>query len=59
MFKQPHVPEYGGNALVGQTLIRLILFLRDFCTDVWKANNKRVREIKELKDRLDALTGGE
>ena len=59
MFKQPRVPEYREGTPLVQMIKQLVLFLKDFCTDAWVANQERTKEIKELRDRLNSLTGGE
>lgn len=58
-YEQPRVPEFrdGGNMY---TLLRgIVLFLKGFCMAAWKANNKRIAEIEDIKKRLAALEGGE
>ena len=37
-FKQPRVPEYRENEGTGKYIRSLVLFLKDFCNDVWTAN---------------------
>lgn len=54
-FKQPRVPEYRESDGTGRYLHTLVLFLKDFCTDVWTANQERSREIDAIRARLSAL----
>lgn len=57
MFKQPRVPELrdGGNLYIA--VKNLVLFLKDFCSDVWAAYQQLKKENDEIKKRLDALEG--
>ena len=48
-FKQPRVPEYRESEGTGKYLRSLVLFLKDFCMDVWTANNQRAGEIGAVK----------
>ena len=48
-FKQPRVPEYRESEETGKYLRGLVLFLKDFCMDVWTANNQRAGEIGAVK----------
>ena len=54
-FKQPRVPEYRESEGTGKYLRSLVLFLKDFCMDVWTANQERSREIDAIRARLSAL----
>ena len=54
-FKQPRVPEYREREGTGRYLHTLVLFLKDFCMDVWTANRERRREIDEIRERLTAI----
>ena len=54
-FKQPRVPEYRESEGTGKYLRSLVLFLKDFCTDVWTANREIHREISEIRERLTAI----
>lgn len=54
-FKQPRVPEYRESEGTGKYLRSLVLFLKDFCMDVWTANRERRREIDEIRVRLSEL----
>ena len=54
-FKQPRVPEYRESEGTGRYLHTLVLFLKDFCNDVWTANRERRREIDEIRVRLSEL----
>lgn len=55
MLKQPRVPEYRESDGTGQYIRSLILFLKDFCMDVWTANRQRESEIEELRREVDSL----
>lgn len=48
-FKQPRVPEYRESEGTGKYIRSLVLFLKDFCMDVWTANNQRTGEISEVR----------
>lgn len=52
MYKQPRVPEMkdGGNDHL--FIHRLVLFLKDFATAAWSANNRRKKEMEDLKKLL-------
>ena len=50
-YRQPRVPEYSEQDGAGKTLRALILFLKDFSTAAWTANNQRKREIEALSGR--------
>ena len=54
-FKQPRVPEYRENEGTGKYIRSLVLFLKDFCMDVWTANQERSREIDGIRARLSEL----
>lgn len=54
-FKQPRVPEYRENEGTGKYIRSLVLFLKDFCMDVWTANQERSREIDAIRARLSEL----
>lgn len=54
-FKQPRVPEYRESEGTGKYIRSLVLFLKDFCMDVWTANNQRSREIDAIRARLSEL----
>ena len=54
-FKQPRVPEYRESEGTGKYIRSLVLFLKDFCMDVWTANRETSREISEIKERLTAI----
>ena len=54
-FKQPRVPEYRESEGTGRYLHTLVLFLKDFCMDVWTANRETSREISEIRERLTKL----
>lgn len=56
--KQPRVPEYAGNK-DGNTeryIRTLVLFLKDFCMEVWTAERKREKEMKRLREQIQALS---
>ena len=48
-FKQPRVPEYRESEGTGKYIRSLVLFLKDFCMDVWTANNQRSGEIDAVR----------
>ena len=54
-FKQPRVPEYRESDGTGKYIRSLVLFLKDFCMDVWTANREQRREIDEIRVRLSEL----
>ena len=56
-FKQPRVPEYRESDGTGKYIRSLVLFLKDFCTDVWTANRQRESEIEALRRDVDSLKG--
>lgn len=47
--KQPRVPEYREGESVKDYLKPLILFLKDFSSEAWTANNQRKKEIEEIQ----------
>ena len=48
-FKQPRVPEYRESDGTGKYIRSLVLFLKDFCMDVWTANKQRSGEIDAVR----------
>ena len=54
-FKQPRVPEYRESEGTGKYIRSLVLFLKDFCMDVWTANKQRSGEIDAIRARLSEL----
>ena len=54
-FKQPRVPEYREHDGADGYIRSLVLFLKDFCMDVWTANQERSREIDAIRARLSEL----
>ena len=54
-FKQPRVPEYREREGADRYIRSLVLFLKDFCTDVWTANNQRSGEIDRLKGSIPEM----
>ena len=54
-FKQPRVPEYRERDGADGYIRSLVLFLKDFCNDVWTANRETSREIGEIRERLTEL----
>ena len=54
-FKQPRVPEYRERDGADGYIRSLVLFLKDFCTDVWTANNQRSGEIDRLKGSIPEM----
>ena len=55
MLKQPRVPEYRDGDGTSRYLRSLVLFLKDFCMDVWTANRQRESEIGALRREVDSL----
>ena len=49
-FKQPRVPEYREREGADRYIRSLVLFLKDFCMDVWTANNQRTGEIGAVRE---------
>ena len=54
-FKQPRVPEYREREGADRYIRSLVLFLKDFCMDVWTANQERSREIDAIRARLSEM----
>ena len=54
-FKQPRVPEYRESEGTGKYIRSLVLFLKDFCMDVWTANNQRTGEIDAVRGGLSEM----
>ena len=54
-FKQPRVPEYRERDGADGYIRSLVLFLKDFCMDVWTANNQRTGEIDRLKGSIPEM----
>lgn len=54
-YKQPRVPEYRQGEATGSYLRLLMLFLKEFTAAAWAANNRRRKEIMELKTEIAAL----
>lgn len=57
-YRQPRVPEYREQDGPGKYIRTLVLFLKEFTTAAWKANNQRIREVEELREKLDEQTTG-
>lgn len=53
-YRQPKVPEYREGESGYMKL--LMLFLRDFATAAWAANNRRRKEIAALRAQTQALS---
>ena len=53
--KQPRVPEYREREGADRYIRSLVLFLKDFCMDVWTANQERSREIDAIRARLSEM----
>lgn len=49
-FLQPRVPEYREREGADRYIRSLVLFLKDFCMDVWTANNQRTGEIDAVRE---------
>ena len=54
-FKQPRVPEYREREGADRYIRSLVLFLKDFCMDVWTANNQRTGEIDAVRGGLSEM----
>lgn len=54
-YRQPRVPEYREKEGVEAYLKTLVFFLKDFALAAWSSDNRRGREIKEMKARIEAL----
>ena len=54
-YKQPRVPEYRQGEPMGVYMRLLMLFLRDFASAVWAANNRRRKEIAALRTEIRAM----
>lgn len=54
-FKQPRVPEYREREGTDRYIRSLVLFLKDFCMDVWTANNQRTGEIDAVRGGLSGI----
>ena len=52
-FKQPRVPEYREHEGADRYIRSLVLFLKDFCNDVWTANRQRTDDIDTVKNSID------
>ncbi|MGN0775384.1 MAG: phage baseplate protein [Candidatus Ventricola sp.] len=50
--KQPRVPEYRESDGTSRYIHSLVLFLKDFCMDVWTANRQRESEIGAVKNGI-------
>ena len=48
--KQPRVPEYHEGEGLGRYMRALILFLRDFTMEVWRAVDTLEKRVKSLED---------
>lgn len=52
--KQPRVPEYRGE----DAYVRiLILFLKDFCQEVWMMLRRQEKELEAIKSMTGGLEG--
>ena len=56
-YKQPRVPEYRQGEPMGGYMRLLMLFLKDFASAAWAANNRRRKEIAALRDQIRTLQG--
>ena len=53
--KQPRVPEYREAEGVSRYLKSLILFLKDFTSEAWTANNQRKKEIENVFSNMPEI----
>lgn len=58
-YRQPRVPEYREGEAAGSYLRLLMLFLKDFTSAAWAANNRRKKEIAALRAEITALRATE
>ena len=58
-FKQPRVPEYREHDGADGYIRSLVLFLKDFCMDVWTAKNQRTGEVDRLKGSIPEMPEAE
>lgn len=49
--KQPRVPEYHEGEGLGRYMHNLILFLKDFTTDVWTSVTALEKRVKQMEER--------
>lgn len=54
-FKQPRVPKYHGREEEKAYLRTLVLFLTDFCMDVWTAYRAQQQAMDRLTQRMDEM----
>lgn len=54
-FKQPRVPEYQNGESAESYIRKLVLFLKDFCTDVWTESRMQERMIRQAAQKLDSM----
>ena len=54
-YKQPRVPEYRQGEPAGGYMRLLMLFLKDFASAAWAANNRRKKEIAALRAQIRAM----
>lgn len=54
-YKQPRVPEYRAGEPAGGYMRLLMLFLKDFASAAWAANNRRKKEIAALRAQIRAM----
>ena len=54
-YRQPRVPEYREGDGIGQHMKKLGLFLKDFVSAAWTANNRRMREIQALSGETERM----
>lgn len=54
-FKQPRVPEYREREGADRYIHSLVLFLKDFCMDVWTANGQRSGEIDAVRGSIEKV----
>lgn len=55
-YKQPRVPEIHEGESERQYLKSLVLFLKDFTMDAWKADMRREKEIAVIGKCVSSMT---
>lgn len=55
MFRQPRVPEMRDGQNIWLYLKELVRFLKDFTMSCWTAHQQNEKEIKKLREEIDAM----